>query len=81
MQNVHVMRPEVRAEYERLAGDARRAMPRSTIGLARFFTELRDPLEAVYGDDPRLEGELAGLLDSIARAAAARGPGAASARP
>jgi amylosucrase len=67
------MRPDVRAEYERLgrplAGDA--AFHNR---LARFFTELRDPLEAVYGGDPRLEAELAALLASIASAAAARAP-------
>ncbi len=73
MQNVHVMRPDVRAEYERLG---------RTLGgdgafhnrLARFFTELRDPLTAVYGDDPRLERELAKLLEAMAGAAAARAP-------
>ena len=73
MQNVHVMRPEVRAEWERLGrpldGDAS-----FHNRLARFFTELRDPLKAVYGGDPRLEGELAALLESIAGAAAARAP-------
>ena len=73
MQNVHVMRPDVRAEYERigrpLAGDA--AFHNR---LARFFTELRDPLAAVYGEDSRLEGELASLLEAIAGAAAARAP-------
>jgi amylosucrase len=35
---------------------------------------LRDPLTAVYGDDPRLEPALGGLLASIARAAATRPP-------
>jgi amylosucrase len=72
-QNVHVMRPDVRAEYERLGrpldGDAA-----FHTRLARFFTELRDPLRAVYKDDPRLDHELAALLESIARAAAARAP-------
>jgi len=73
VQNVHVMRPEVRADYERLGrgldGDAA-----FHTRLARFFTELRDPLAAVYGDDPRLEPELAALLESVARSAAARSP-------
>jgi amylosucrase len=67
------MRPEVRAEWERLGrpldGDA--AFHNR---LARFFTELRDPLEAVYGGDPRLEGEFARLLEAIASAAEARAP-------
>ena len=73
MQNVHVMRPEVRAEYERL-GQPLGGEDAFQTRLARFFTELRDPLAAVYGDDPRLEGALAGLLESIAGAAAARAP-------
>ena len=65
VQNVHVMRAEVRADYggalEHLDGDepfhAR---------FARFFTELRDPLVAVYGDDPR-SPPWRRLLDAIAR--------------
>ena len=44
-------------------GSRRRGVPHR---LERFFTELRDPLAAVYGDDPRLEGEFAGLLEAIA---------------
>ena len=67
------MRPAVRAEYERLGrpldGDAA-----FHTRLVRFFTELHDPLKALYQDDPRLEPELAALLESIARAAKARGP-------
>ncbi len=73
MQNLHVMRPDVRAEYERLAGELEGDAAFHN-RLARFFTELRDPLREVYGDDPRLDGELAGLVESIAAAAAARGP-------
>ena len=72
-QNVHVMRDEVRAEYEaalqHLDGDelfhAR---------LARFFTELRDPLVAIYGEDPRFPAQWRALLDAIARTAATRDP-------
>ena len=41
---------------------------------ARFFTELRDPLVALYGDDPRFPAQWRALLDAIARAAAARDP-------
>jgi len=67
------MRPDVRAEYERLGcplqGDE--AFHRR---LARFFTELRDPLAAVYGDDARLETELARLLEAMACTAARRTP-------
>src|SRR4051794_21873080 len=73
MQNVHAMRPQVRAEYERararLPGDAAFATR-----LERWFTELRDPLAAVYGADPRLPAAFEALLDAIARAAAARAP-------
>jgi amylosucrase len=67
------MRPEVRAEYHRalgvLAGDTAFA-----IRLERFFTELRDPLVAVYGADARLPAQWAALLDAVAQAAAARAP-------
>ena len=70
-QNVHVMRDEVRAEYntlERIDGDelfhAR---------FARFFTELRDPaLVALYGDDPRFPAQWGALLDTRSRAARPR---------
>src|SRR5215213_9599795 len=80
------MRPEVRAEYERalgrIAGDTAFA-----IRLERFFTELRDPLVAVYGADARFPAQWAALLDTVAQAAAARArrrlpaPHAAAARP
>ena len=43
MQNVHAMRPEVRADYE-----AARALVSGDVAFAvrfeRFFTELHDPL-------------------------------------
>src|ERR1700742_2666983 len=65
------MRPEVRAEYEdargRLGGDAAFA-----VRLERFFTELRDPLVAVYGGDERFPAAWERLLDAIARTAAER---------
>jgi amylosucrase len=73
VQNVHVMRPEVRAEYERL-GRPLTADEAFHTRLARFFTELRDPLKAVYGDDPRLEPALQGLLVALARTATERAP-------
>ena len=51
-QNVHAMRDEVRADYEaaleHVDGDEQ-----FHARFARFFTELRDPLVALYGDDPR----------------------------
>jgi amylosucrase len=73
VQNVHVMRPEVRAEYERL-GRPLAADEAFHTRLARFFTELRDPLKAVYADDPRLESALQGLLEAMARTATERAP-------
>jgi len=73
VHNVHVMRPDVRADYERFARHLDGDVAFHT-RLARFFTELRDPLTALYGDDPRLEPALGGLLASIARAASVRSP-------
>jgi amylosucrase len=73
MQNVHVMRPEVRAQFERarerLGGD-----DAFLTRLERSFTELRDPLVALYGADPRFPAQWEGLLDAVAAAAAARTP-------
>jgi amylosucrase len=71
MQNVHAMRPEVRADYGRalqhVSGDDVFATR-----FERFFTELRDPLVALYGDDPRFEAQWRALLEAIARTAAGR---------
>lgn len=73
MQNVHVMRPEVRADYE-----AARAWthgdPVFTARFERYFTELRDPLFAVYRHDPRFPAAWRQLLEAIARIAAERPP-------
>jgi amylosucrase len=71
MQNVHAMRPEVRADYERALGwvDGDAAFHTR---LARFFTELRDPLFALYGEDERFPAQWRALLEDLARAAAAR---------
>jgi amylosucrase len=67
MHNVYAMRPEVRAEYAevraRLDGDAA-----FLTRLERFFTELRDPLVALYGGDPRFPEQFGALLDAIAAA-------------
>ena len=73
MQNVHAMRPQVREDYERAlsrVGDDAAFATR----FERFFTELRDPLVALYGGDPRFPAEWERLLDAIARTAAARTP-------
>src|SRR4029079_4709444 len=65
------MRPEVRAEYEhvraRTGGD-----PAFGVRLERFFTELRDPLFALYGADARFPAQWTALLDAIARPGAER---------
>jgi amylosucrase len=67
------MRPEVRAEYERaLAGV--RGDTAFHLRLERFFTELRDPLHALYAGDPRLPAAWRALLAAIADCAAARDP-------
>src|SRR4051794_13693221 len=63
------MRPEVRAEFERLDLDGDAAF---ATRLERFYTELRDPLVAVYGADPRFPAAWTALLDAVAAAAAAR---------
>ena len=71
MQNVHAMRPEVRADY-----DAARAVVTGDasfeIRFERFFTELRDPLFALYGEDPRFGAAWERLLGAIASTAAER---------
>src|SRR4051812_43951109 len=73
MQNVHAMRPEVRAEFEAavpaLDGDAS-----FRLRFERFFTELRDPLVALYGADPRFDAAWHALLCAIAATAADRSP-------
>jgi amylosucrase len=73
VQNVHAMRPEVRAEYERalarVHGD-----PAFGVRLERFFTELRDPLVRMYGHDERFPAQWPRLLDAIAATAGARPP-------
>jgi amylosucrase len=71
VQNVHAMRADVRAEYESalsyVDGDAAFAAR-----FERFFTELRDPLVALYGADPRFGEQWRALLAAVACAAAAR---------
>jgi len=72
-QNVQAMRPEVRAEYararERLDGDTA-----FLTRLERFFTELRDPLVALYGSDPRFGAMFESLLEALAATARERDP-------
>ena len=72
-QNVHVMRDEVRAEYELALAHVDGDAPFQA-RFARFFTELRDPLVAIYGDDPRFPAQWRALLDAMTRCAAVREP-------
>ena len=71
VHNVWVMRPEVRADYERAAalvsGDDFFANR-----LERHITELRDPLARLYGGDPRFPEQWERLLEAIARTASER---------
>ena len=60
-QNVHVMRHEVRAEYELALAHVDGDAPFQA-RFERFFTELRDPLVAIYGDDPRFPAQWRALL-------------------
>src|SRR4051794_31032843 len=66
------MRAGVRADYEaalRVVGSGDDAF---AVRFERFFTELRDPLVALYGDDPRFADAWRRLLGAIAATAAAR---------
>src|SRR4051794_20055364 len=74
VQNKLVMRPEVRAEYER-ARDGLEGGDAFAVRLERFFSELWEPLRDLYGDAPRLPGELGALLRSMAALAASRPAG------
>ena len=73
VQNVHAMRPEIRAEYERALAIVDGDAPFHT-RLERFFPELLEPLVALYGNDPRFEAQWPALLRALSRAAAAREP-------
>src|SRR4051794_5542709 len=65
------MRDDVRADYEAalaiVSGDDAFA-----VRFERWFTELRDPLVALYADDERFQDAFARLLRAIARTAADR---------
>src|SRR3954452_15050398 len=66
------MRAGVRADYEaalRVVGSGDDAF---AVRFERFFTELRDPLVALYGDDPRFADAWRRLLGAIAATAAGR---------
>ena len=74
MQNVHVMRPEVRARHARAVARIGGGDDAFLTRLERFFTELHDPLHALYGEDERFPDAWEALLDLIAATAAARDP-------
>ena len=74
MQNVHVMRPEVRARHARAVARIGNADDAFLTRLERFFTELHDPLHALYGEDDRFPAAWDALLDLIAATAAERDP-------
>src|SRR3954454_19998400 len=67
------MRPAVRADYDAalawVGGDAAFG-----VRFERWFTELRDPLVALYGADPRFPAAWRALLEAIARVARERPP-------
>ena len=73
MHNVYAMRPDVRAEYAavraRVEGDAA-----FLTRLERFFTELRDPLVALYGRHPGFHEQFGALIDAIAATSRDRDP-------
>src|ERR1700754_2363947 len=71
VQNVHAMRAEVRADYEAALACVR-GDDAFAVRFERFFTELRDPLVTLYGDDPRFQPAFARLLEAIAAPAAGR---------
>jgi amylosucrase len=71
VQNVHAMRPEVRADYEQ-ALDRARGDEAFAVRFERFFTELRDPLFALYEHDPRFVDAWQRLLEAITTTAAER---------
>src|SRR6201991_2042548 len=52
VQNVHAMRAEVRADYEAALACVR-GDEAFAVRFERFFTELRDPLFGLYGEDAR----------------------------
>src|SRR3954447_10944921 len=65
------MRPEARAEFERVRGELR-GDGAFAVRLERWFSELRGPLVALYGADERFPPAWSALLRAIAATAAAR---------
>src|SRR4051794_23072935 len=65
------MRPEARAEFERVRGELR-GDGAFAVRLERWFSELRGPLVALYGADERFPPAWSALLRAVARVAAAR---------
>src|SRR4051795_9707268 len=65
------MRPGVRADYHAALGTVS-GDDAFAVRFERWFTELRDPLVALYGDDPRFGEAWRRLLGAIAATAAGR---------
>src|SRR3954453_1058792 len=66
------MRAEVRADYDaalRVVGTGDDAF---AVRFESFFTELRDPLVALYGEDDRFAAAWPRLLEAVARTAGER---------
>src|SRR3712207_4301694 len=65
------MRADVRADYE-AAREWVQGDDAFAVRFERFFTELRDPLYALYGHDPRFDAAWPRLLRAIAETATER---------
>src|SRR3954454_7058723 len=65
------MREEVRADYEAALGTVS-GDDAFAVRFERWFTELRDPLVALYGADERFPAAFEQLLTAIAATAAGR---------
>jgi amylosucrase len=84
VQNVHDMPPATRRAFADFAHRARERLAAHEVGeadvatfltrLERWFTDLHDPLERLYGDDPRLPEARQRVLEALVAAAAARAP-------
>src|SRR3954468_23007959 len=66
------MRAGVRADYEAALHVVGSGDDAFAVRFERFFTELREPLAALYGDDPRFAEAFSRLLGAIAATAAGR---------
>src|SRR3954470_24013874 len=63
------MRADIRADFEAAVSMVSGGDDAFATRFERFFTELRDPLVALYGGDPRFQAQWLPLLGGLARAA------------